>query len=55
MSHDGSPSPMYWVIWSVSESPEFSRFCCVQHGVPVLLIELLVERFSGFQGFISWS
>ena len=26
MSHDGSPSPMYWVIWSVSEFPEFSRF-----------------------------
>ena len=26
MSHDGGPSPMYWVIWSVSEFPEFSRF-----------------------------
>ena len=55
VSHDGGPSPMYWVIWMVSDSPEFSRFCCVQHGVPVLLIELLVEWFSSFQGFISWS
>ena len=26
MSHDGGPNPMYWVIWSVSESPDFSRF-----------------------------
>ena len=34
MSHDGGPSPMYWVIWSVSESPDFSRFSVHNMGFP---------------------
>ena len=60
MSHDGGPSPMYWVIWSVSEFPEFSRFfvhnmeflyCldCQQSGFPVsgglsMVILLVIQK-----------
>ena len=47
MSHDGSPSPMYWVTWSVSEFPEFSRF--FMHNMEFLYCCRLF--FSGFWRF----
>ena len=50
VSHDGSPSPMYWVIWSVFQNfwtfPGFHA----QHGVPVLLQmvpEGVIQMVSG--------
>ena len=50
MSHDGGPSPMYWVIWTVFRISRIFQVFQVQHGVPVLL-EVAAKRFSGFQGF----
>ena len=37
MSHDGGPSPMYWVIWSVFRISGIFQVFHGQHGVPVLL------------------
>ena len=38
VSHDGGPSPMYWVTWLASESLEFSSFSFPNvPGVSVLL------------------
>ena len=34
VSHDGSPSPLYWMIWMVSEFLEFSN--------------LSIQSFQGF-------
>ena len=50
MSHDGSPSPMYWVIWTVFRISRIFQVFQVQHGVPVLL-ECLQSGFSSFQRF----
>ena len=53
MSHDGGPSPMYWVIWSVFQNfQNFPGFPGAQHGVPVLPVTacnvvLLVFRGLG--------
>ena len=49
MSHDGSPSPMYWVIWSVFQNLWRFPVFQVQHGVPVLPV-LPVEQFSASEG-----
>ena len=50
MSHDGGPSPMYWVIWTVFRISRIFQVFQVQHGVPVLL-EVAAKQFSSFQGF----
>ena len=50
MSHDGGPSPMYWVIWMVFRISRIFQVFQVQHEVPVLL-EVPAKQFSGFQGF----
>ena len=52
MSHDGGPSPMYWVIWMVFRISRIFQVFQVQHGVPVLLEEPgCLQSFSGFQRF----
>ena len=51
MSHDGGPSPMYWVIWSVFRISRIFQVFCVQHGVPLLL----KAAFGGFTAFGSFS
>ena len=50
MSHDGGPSPMYWVIWMVFRISRIFQVFQVQHGVPVLL-EVPAKWFSSFQRF----
>ena len=50
MSHDGSPSPMYWVTWSVFRISRIFQVFHAQHGVPVLP-GLLEEWFSSFWRF----
>ena len=47
MSHDGGPSPMYWVTWLVFRISRIFQVFCVQHGVPVLL----EAAFGGFYCF----
>ena len=49
MSHDGGPSPMYWVIWTVFRISRIFQVFQVQHGVPVLL-EVSARRFFRFLG-----
>ena len=45
MSHDGSPSPMYWVIWSVFQNLcTFAGFLGIS-GVPVLL-QMVLDGFG---------
>ena len=49
MSHDGSPSPMYWVFWMVFQNGQtFPGFPGIP-GVPALLQVVL----GGFRGFLS--
>ena len=49
MSHDGGPSPMYWVIWMVFRISRIFQVFQVQHGVPVLL-EVAAKQVFQFSG-----
>ena len=50
MSHDGGPSPMYWVIWMVFRISRIFQFFQVQHGVPVLPSDACKVVFPVFRG-----
>ena len=45
MNHDGGPSPMYWVIWSVSQNlqsfPGFLSFSRYNMGFPYCSVTVL--------------